>query len=55
MFTESPVIPAMFLVHERKFQKAHEQFMQHVAEFVPSLIKGKRMSQMGKLEYIKYV
>ena len=43
MFTESPVIPAMFLVHECKFQKAHEQFMQHVAEFVPSLIKGKRM------------
>lgn len=25
LFTESPVLPALFLIHERKFETAHEQ------------------------------
>lgn len=40
IFTKSPVIPALFLIHERKFQNVHEHFMQHVARLVPSLVKG---------------
>ena len=42
LFTKSPVIPALFLIHERKFQGVHECFMHHVAQLVPSLAKGKK-------------
>ena len=40
-FSNSPVIPALFLIHERKFQSVHEQFMQCLAKLIPSLVRGK--------------
>jgi len=30
LFNESPVIPVTFMVHERKFQSAHEEFMKFI-------------------------
>ena len=42
-FKKSPVIPALFLIHERKFQDVHEYLMCHVAKLVPSLVKGKKL------------
>lgn len=42
LFSNSPVIPALFLIHERKFQDAHENFMQHLASLVPGLVSGRR-------------
>ncbi len=42
-FTKSPVVPALFLIHERKFQDVHEYFMRHVAKLIPSLVTGKKM------------
>ena len=41
IFTKSPVIPALFLIHERKFQDVHEQFMCQVSQLLPHLVKGK--------------
>lgn len=46
MFSSSPVIPVLFLIHERKFQSVHEEFMQHVSELVPCLVKGKKKIAM---------
>ena len=40
MFANSPVVPALFLIHERKFQCTHEIFMQHLASLVPTLVRG---------------
>ena len=40
LFSGAPVIPACFILHERKFQKTHEDFMHCVASFVPNLAKG---------------
>lgn len=40
LFSESPVIPAIFLLHERKFQKVHEEFMKYIADAVPKLVNG---------------
>lgn len=34
LFTESPVVPALFLIHERKFQTAHEKLFEIVASKV---------------------
>lgn len=42
LFSDSPVIPALFLIHERKFQTTHENFMQSLANLVPSLVRGRR-------------
>ena len=42
LFPNCPVIPALFLIHERKFRSVHEKFMQCLADLVPSLVKGKR-------------
>ena len=39
IFKESPVIPALFLIHERKFQSTHEIFFQIAIKKVPSLVK----------------
>ena len=36
-FTPSPVLPALFLIHERKFQSTHEEFMKHVSKVIPAL------------------
>ena len=43
MFSTSPVIPALFLIHERKFYKVHAEFMQTLAEKVPNLVQGKHI------------
>ena len=37
LFKESPVIPAMFLLHERKFQDHHREFFTVCKTLVPSL------------------
>ena len=37
MFEENPVIPLAFMVHERKFQKCHEQFLEVIKEKIPRL------------------
>ena len=37
MFEENPVIPLAFMVHERKFQKCHEQFFEIIKEKIPRL------------------
>ena len=39
MFEESPVMPLAFMVHERKFQKCHEQFLDLVKTKIPRLEK----------------
>ena len=39
MFKESPVIPACFLIHERKFQSTHEQLFSVCCKHVSSLQK----------------
>ena len=36
-FKTSPVIPAAFLIHERKFQACHEELMLHLLKAVPAL------------------
>ena len=33
--------PALFLIHERKYQEVHEEFMSHVSTLVPNLVNGK--------------
>ena len=42
LFSSSPVIPAFFLIHERKFQTSHEELMKDVANLVPGLLRGKK-------------
>ena len=42
LFSNSPVMPALFLIHERKFQSTHETFMQNLAKLVPTLVRGRR-------------
>ena len=39
LFNESPIIPAAFMLHERKFQSAHEEFMKYISMKVPALSK----------------
>ena len=39
-FTSCPVMPAFFLIHERKFKSVHSEFMKIVGEMVPSLCIG---------------
>ena len=41
LFSNSPVIPALFLVHERKLEEAHERFMEYLAKLIPTLVSGK--------------
>ena len=43
LFTASPVIPAGFLLHERKFQSVHEEFLRYISEMVPLLHKEKTL------------
>lgn len=40
IFTSSPVIPCLFLIHERKFQSCHEELMREIALRVPFLVNG---------------
>ena len=37
LFQEAPIIPAMFLLHERKFQQCHQQLFQEAIKHVPAL------------------
>ena len=37
LFRETPIIPAMFLLHERKFQQCHQQLFQEAVKLVPAL------------------
>ena len=37
LFKENPVIPAAFLIHEKKLQYGHEQFLQTVLTLIPNL------------------
>lgn len=39
-FISSPVTPVAFLIHERKFQCAHEEFMNHIGAVIPTLSKS---------------
>ena len=41
LFSTSPVIPVLFLVHERKFEKMHEKYMECLAELVSGLVNRK--------------
>ena len=43
LFAASPVIPAGFLLHERKFQGVHEEFLSCISEMVPLLHKEKNI------------
>lgn len=38
-FVGGPVIPALFLIHERKFQSVHEELMHHAGKAVPTMKK----------------
>ena len=46
LFAATPVIPAGFLLHERKFQSVHEEFLSHISEMVP-LHKEKKVNSIG--------
>ena len=37
LFVGNPVMPAMFLIHERKFQKVHEELVKFAGETIPAL------------------
>ena len=37
LFLGNPVMPAMFLIHERKFQKVHEELLKFAGEAIPAL------------------
>ena len=39
LFKEAPVLPAAFLIHERKFQPHHEEFLATCTKLAPSLRK----------------
>ena len=43
LFVKSPVMPAMFMLHERKLRSSHDQLMRVVAHEIPCLISGKLM------------
>ena len=42
LFNQSPVIPAAFMLHERKFQSTHEEFMKIINLKLPLLSKLKK-------------
>lgn len=41
LFEQNPTIPAGFVVHKRKFQSVHEDFMKFVSQQLPALSKVK--------------
>ena len=41
LFSNSPVITALFLIHERKFQSVHEVFFKYLHDSVPTLVREK--------------
>ena len=42
IFIECPVIPAAFLIHERKFRECHEKFFNECIKHVPTLCKASK-------------
>ena len=40
LFREKPCIPAMFLIHERKFTETHQMLFQQVVQHIPSIRKA---------------
>ena len=46
LFSKSPVMPAAFLVHERKLKHCHEEMMRIVANEIPSLVNGNNVIPM---------
>ena len=38
-YTSEPIIPAAFIIHDRKFQKVHEIFFEYIAQKVPTLCR----------------
>ena len=42
LFIECPVIPAAFLIHERKFRECHEKFFNECIKHVPTLCKASK-------------
>ena len=46
LFSKSPVMPAIFLIHERKLKSSHEELMKIVAKEVPSLLNGKNITPL---------
>ena len=42
LFSNSPTILTLFLIHERKFHSIHEKFMQCLADRILSLVSGKK-------------
>lgn len=41
VFKQCPCIPAMFLIHERKFTATHKEILKACVERVPALVKAK--------------
>ena len=40
LFEDSPVIPLAFMLHKRKYQTLHEDFLRHLTRHIPSLKKS---------------
>ena len=40
LFAKSPVMPAMFMLHERKLKSTHDEMMRLVAKELPCLVDG---------------
>ncbi len=57
LFSTHPVMPAIFIIHELKFQSVHEHLMQYLAKMVPTLVEGRRIvplvtdEEIGKYYY----
>ena len=50
-FTSCPVMPAFFLIHERKFKSFHSELLKIVCEMVPSLhIASKKVPLVSDCE-----
>ena len=54
LFEEVPVMPAIFLIHERRTQCAHEILMQFIAAEVPELA-GSPLVTDGEENIIKAI
>ena len=42
LFTQFPVIPLCFFIHDRKFQSSHEELFSICCRFSPSLLKTRK-------------
>ena len=46
LFKGNPVMPAMFMIHERKLRSTHDELMKIVAHELPCLLHGSRTVSM---------